>query len=83
MKAPKYFIGTMQQASDVGLNPFAFQLIAESFGDAAEKFGDENVVLRFQDHKHRDVWFVMTKTMPETKDFDPVVGTPEVHEVEP
>lgn len=71
MKAPKYFVATMQDASDVRLNPFAFQLMAESFSDDPDRFGDENVVLRSVDHKGREVYFIITKTMPTAKDFDP------------
>jgi hypothetical protein len=70
MKIPKYFIGTMQQALDVGLNPFAFQLMAESFADNPEKFGDENLALVFRAHNGQQVWFLLTKTAPKEEDFD-------------
>jgi hypothetical protein len=70
MKRPKYFVETMQQALDLGLNAFAMQLMAESFSDVPEKFGDENVVFLTHDHQRREVWFIMTKTMPKAEDFD-------------
>jgi hypothetical protein len=63
----------MQQAIDLQLNAFAMQLIAESFADAPEKFGDENVVFLSRAHGGQQVWFVMTKTMPTKADFDPPV----------
>src|SRR5579863_3144638 len=69
MKLPKYFIGTVQQAVDLHLNGFALQLMAESFGDKPELFGDENVVLLAHAHNSQPVWFVMTKTQPQAADF--------------
>lgn len=74
MKTPKYFIGTMQQALDAGLNAFAFQLLAESFADHPEKFGDDNLALLFHAHNGQQVWFLMTKTAPKDEDFDPPEG---------
>src|ERR1017187_2269608 len=73
MKAPKYFVETMQQAINLHMNAFALQLMAESFADALEKFGDENVVFLCHAHNHQPVWFIMSKTMPTAKDFDPAV----------
>jgi hypothetical protein len=71
MKFPKYCVETMQQAIDLHLNAFALQLMAESFADAPELFGDENVVFQAHAHNHQPVWFIMSKTMPTAKDFDP------------
>jgi hypothetical protein len=70
MRKPKYFIQTMQDALNVGMNAFALQLLAEAFSDDFDKFGDDNVIVLMHDHKHRDVWMVMTKTMPSDADFD-------------
>lgn len=69
MKAPKYFVETMQQASDVGINPFALTLLAESFADNPERFGGENVVLLAHAHNGQEVWFIMSKTRPCAADF--------------
>lgn len=74
MKLPKYFVETMQQAIDLHLNAFALQLMAESFGDDPQKFGDENVVFLAHAHGGHEVWFLMTKTMPTKRDFDPAPG---------
>jgi hypothetical protein len=60
----------MQQASDIGINPFALQLLAESFADEPDKFGGENVAFLARAHNDQQVWFVMSKTMPTAKDFD-------------
>jgi hypothetical protein len=76
MKAPKYFVETMQQAIDLHLNAFALQLMAESFGDMSEKFGDENVVFLAHAHNYQPVWFIMSKTMPTAKDFDAALQSP-------
>lgn len=71
MKLPKYIVQGVQGCIDLHLNGFALQLMAESFSDDPAKFGDENVVLVAEDHRGRTVYFVMTKTMPTEKDFDP------------
>lgn len=70
MKAPKYAIATMQEAINAGINAFAFQLLAESFSDDPSKFGDENLLLIAHDHKGRQVFFIVTKTLPTMADFD-------------
>jgi hypothetical protein len=70
MKRPKYFVETPQQASDVGVNPFALTLLAESFADAPDRFGGENVVFLAHAHNGQEVWFVMTKTRPKLEDFE-------------
>jgi hypothetical protein len=70
MKAPAYFIETAQQASDVGINPFALILLAESFADDPQRFGDENLLLLAHAHNGTQVWFVMSKTRPTLQDFD-------------
>jgi hypothetical protein len=70
MKLPKYFIETMQDALNVGFNAFALQLLAESFSDNIEKFGDENIVVLMHDHQKRDVWMILTKKMPVKEDFE-------------
>lgn len=71
MKRPKHFIVTLQQASNLGINPFALSLLAESFADKPDLFGNENVVLLARAHTGQEVWFVMTKTQPLVEDFDP------------
>jgi hypothetical protein len=70
LKRPKYFVETKQQALDLGLNAFALELMAESFADMPEKFGDENVVFLAHAHNRQPVWFIMTKEMPKAGDFD-------------
>jgi hypothetical protein len=71
VKLPKYFVATPQQASDLHINPFALSLLAESYGDHPEQFGDENVVFLARAHNGQEVWFVMTKTKPTKEDFEP------------
>jgi hypothetical protein len=71
MKLPKYFVETPQQAHNAGINPFALTLIAESFADAPERFGDENVVFLAHAHNGQEVWFIMSKARPRKEDFDP------------
>ncbi len=87
MKAPSYFVETSQQASDVGINPFALTLLAESFADEPDRFGAENVVLLAHAHNGQDVWFIMTKTRPKAGDFDDnpsaMPSTDPSHTVEP
>ena len=70
MKRPKYFVENSQQAITAGINPFALTLLAESFADNPERFGDENVVLLAHAHNGQEVWFIMTKTRPKGADFD-------------
>jgi hypothetical protein len=71
MKLPRYFVETSQQASDCGINPFALTLLAESFADKPDRFGDENAVLLAQAHNGQAVWFILTKRCPRPEDFDP------------
>ncbi len=70
MKAPKCLINGTQQAIDIGLNGFAFTLMAESFADKAEKFGGENVAIVARAHSGDPVFLVMTKEQPLYRDFD-------------
>lgn len=69
MKQPKYFVETMQQALDIGINAFAFQLMAESIGDDPNKFGDENLILQSRTHHGVPIYFIVTKTPPRKEDF--------------
>jgi hypothetical protein len=71
MKKPKYFVDSLQGCIDLGLNAFALKLLAESFADAPEKFGGENVILVAQAHNRQPVYFIMKKTMPTAEDFAP------------
>ena len=75
MKLPKYFLDLQQQV-DAGLNGFALQLVAESFADKADKFGDENVAFLAHAHGGKEVWFIMTKQRPSEADFDRI-STPD------
>ncbi len=81
MKKPKYFVETMQQASDLHINPFALQLLGESFADDPSKFGDENVVFLARAHNGSAVWFIMTKQQPRARDFVDLaeIGTHAAH----
>ncbi len=81
MREPQYFVETMQQASDVGVNPFALQLLAESFADEPARFGGENVVFLAHAHNGQEVWFVMTKQQPRRADFVDLaeIGTHAAH----
>jgi hypothetical protein len=54
MKAPKYAVLTMQEAINAGINAFAFQLLAESFGDDPQKFGGENKLQVLQDTRTKE-----------------------------
>ncbi len=75
MKAPKYFVANSQEAADVGINPFALTLLAESFADNPERFGDENVILLAHAHNGQEVWFIMSKHRPMSSDFDTLPQT--------
>jgi len=70
MKLPKYFVQTAQDASDIGINPFALTLLAESFADDPNRFHGENVVLLGHAHNGVEVWFILTTTQPKESDFD-------------
>jgi hypothetical protein len=70
MKRPKYFVEGVQGAIDAHLNGFALQLMAESFADDPQKFGDENVILSAHAHNGVQVYFVMTKKLPRAEDFE-------------
>ena len=70
MKAPKYFVDGIQEAFKHNLNGFALQLMAESFGDDEDRFGNENVVMVAATHTGKPVYFIMTKTRPVAADFD-------------
>lgn len=70
MKLPEYFLDDVQQCVNVGLNGFALQLVAESFADKPELFGDHNLVMRLHAHNGQEVWMIVTKTRPTAADFD-------------
>ena len=70
MKPPKYFVETMQQCIDLGLNGFAFELLAESFAVDPAKFGDENVCFLMHGHNGQEVYLILTKKPPALDDFD-------------
>lgn len=76
MKRPKYFAATMQDAHNIGVNPFALTLLAESFADVPSRFGDENLIFLSHAHNGQEVWFVMSRTRPIDADFDglPLLG---------
>lgn len=67
MKAPKYMSSTMQRTSDARLNPFAAQLLAESFADEPARFGDETVLIVARAHKGTPVFLLLSTRQP-TKD---------------
>ena len=69
MKLPKYFVDSPQAAINAGINGFALTLLAESFADVPDKFGDENIALLGVAHNRQEVWFVMSKTAPKQSDF--------------
>jgi len=68
---PKFVLPTMQACVDAGLNAFALQLVAESYSDGPTKFADAPVLVRMEDHKHREVWIMLWKEQPRPEDFSP------------
>lgn len=62
MKRPLYAL-TDQQQINAGLNPFAARLLAESFADKPEQFGDNNVLIRTTTHNGQTVYLILTKTL--------------------
>ena len=69
MKSPKYYATNPQQMSDIGLNPFAAQLLAESFADKPDKFGDENALIVARAHNDQPVFMLLSKTPFKDTDF--------------
>jgi hypothetical protein len=60
----RYLVDSMQKASDLRVNPFALQLLAESLGDRDLLIGG-GVMFNFpHDHKHRPVWIIVVGEAP-------------------
>lgn len=58
-----------QKQIDHGINAFAAELLAESFGDDPERFKDVNLMLVNHTHKGQPVFIILTKTQPKLEDF--------------
>jgi hypothetical protein len=72
MRLP-YVLESKQAMLNMGLNAFAIfaiDLLAESFADDPDKFGDKNLLLRALAHNGTEVWIVVTKTQPVPQDFE-------------
>lgn len=67
-----YFAGNTQQAIDAGLNGFAVQLLAESYGDKIEQFPDGAIGFASEDHKRRSIYVIVSPDPPVP--MDPVQG---------
>lgn len=74
MKKPSLAALTMQQMSDAGINPFAVQLLAESFADKPERFGDKTVMVVARAHNDTPVYILLSTEPPTKEQFD---GWPE------
>ena len=69
MKKPRYILATMQDQSDVGINTFALQLMAEAHADRPEKFGDETLLLVGHAHNGKPVYMLISTKPPEEEQF--------------
>lgn len=69
MRLPKYVAFGHRAAGDLGINPFALTLIAESFADDPQKYNGDALVSA-QAHNGTDVFILLTKTQPVPGDFD-------------
>lgn len=69
MKLPKYVAFSHQDAHQLGINPFALTLLAESFADDPAKFADDNVLVCATAHNGTEVWILLMKTQPRPEDF--------------
>jgi hypothetical protein len=69
VKLPTIVARGTQDCGRAGLNPFALQLVAESFADDPDKFADNDVLAAIRAHNGQEVWILLTKTMPKPGDF--------------
>lgn len=69
MKRPKFAALGVQKMLDAGLNGFAAQLLAESFADKPEKFGDQTVMLMAKAHNGTPVYMIVSTQMPDLEQF--------------
>lgn len=72
LKMPDMVLPTMQACRDVGLNAFALKLLAESYSDDGKLHSDKAILVRMEDHQHRDVWIYISRQEPKPADFAPV-----------
>lgn len=71
LKMPDMVLPTMQDCLNAGLNAFALQLLAESYSDDGRKHSDKAILIRMEDHQHRDVWIYISRQQPAPADFAP------------
>ena len=69
MKSPKYAAVTMQEQGDAHVNPFAVQLLAESYADDPERFKDETVLVVGRAHNGTAVYMLISTQKPEVEQF--------------
>jgi hypothetical protein len=69
MKAPSLGARDKQTMSDGGINPFAVELVAESFADKPEKFGDRTIMLIAHAHAGTPVYMLISTQRPDPEQF--------------
>jgi hypothetical protein len=70
MLKPKYAATSGQTQSNVGINPFAVTLIAESFADDPARFGDQTVMVIGHTHSGKPVYMLLSTRMPTVEQFN-------------
>lgn len=70
MKRPEIVLKSMQSQNDARLNPFAIKLLAESFADVPERFGDKTVVVTGRAHNGTVVWMLISTQQPDAVQFE-------------
>jgi hypothetical protein len=70
MKAPKYLANGKQEQLKGGLNAFALELVAESYGDDPTRFKGESILCINRAHNGNLVYILISSVMPTAEDFD-------------
>ncbi len=70
MKMPKYAAVTMQKQAEVGMNPFALQLVAEAHADDKARFGDETIMAVSRAHDGTPVYMLISTRKPTKEQFE-------------
>lgn len=70
MKRPKYAALTKQDQANIGLNPFAIELMAEAHADKPPAFGDETVMLTASAHNGTIVYMLLSTRRPTLEQFE-------------
>lgn len=69
MKRPSLAAVTMQQQHDARINPFAVQLLAESFADDDRPWGDKTLLLHGRARNGKTVYMLISTEAPSGEQF--------------